>query len=71
MLCLARSVANSLEKDKADQSFISASPEEQIEIATAYAQYAVRKFEQFAARYQTCPDTRDAFREEVFAGLQQ
>ena len=51
--CLAQSVANSIEQDKAAGAYVAMDEEMQAEFALAYVPHAVRKFEQFRVAYQT------------------
>ncbi len=66
LMCLARSVANSIQQDRAESTFLKADDAVQIEIAAAYVPHAVKKYQAFVAAYLTRPADRSAFDREVF-----
>ena len=53
LLCMAQSIANSIQQDKAADAYIAADQETQIEFVQAYADVAKRKFAQFQTAYLT------------------
>lgn len=61
ILCLARSVINSMAQDKALSTFVEADADQQRQILEAHIAHAVKKFEQFQTRYMTNPAAREAF----------
>jgi hypothetical protein len=61
VLCLAQSVANSLQEDKAVETFLAADIETRREMVEAYVIHAVKKFEKFQNKYLTNPEARRAF----------
>ena len=65
--CLAQSAANSIEQDKAAAAFISADAETQAQIALAYGEHAVKKFQSFVAIHRTTTGARQAFSNAVLA----
>lgn len=69
VLMLAQSVANSIEKDKADAAFIAASDEARGMIAGAYVPHAVRKFDQFVSTYLTRNGAQEAFAKAVLHAI--
>lgn len=64
LMCLAQSVANSMAQDGVKSEMLT------VELTEAYVPVAVKKFEQFAATYQTNPEAREAFAMSVLGGLQ-
>ncbi len=71
VLCLARSIINSMEKDKVTETFIQADNEDQAELVRAYAVDANKKMESFVAQYfiTKAKHGQDAFRSTVRALL--
>ncbi len=69
LMCFARSVANSIEQDKAADGFVACTEQEQVEIAQAYAAHAVKKVESFTAAYLTNPEAKKAFQDSIHASL--
>ena len=66
LLCFARSVANSIEQDNCVESLKVLNETDRIHVVEAYVVHANRKMQQFATRYQGCPEARDLFRRQVF-----
>lgn len=66
IICLAQSVAHSIEQDGAREAALACSPEEQHEIVRAYLPVAVRKFNQFHATYLTNQEAREEFKKTVY-----
>lgn len=66
VLTLAQSVVNSLVQDKAQQEFINASEEQGMEITEAYLIHANKKMQQFTTKYNTNPEAREIFIENIF-----
>jgi hypothetical protein len=66
LMCLARSVSNSIQQDRVESAFLNASNSDQVKIASAYVPVAVKKHQAFVAAYLTRPADRSAFDREVF-----
>lgn len=65
VMCLARSVINSLEKDKVVDTFKGATDEERADITLAYVVDADKKWQQFVSIYKTQKGADDLFRQTV------
>ena len=65
LMCLARSVANSMTKDKVDSTFLEVSEESQKMMTESYVIFAVKKFEQFALTIQTNPEAKAVFSNHI------
>jgi len=71
LMCLARSVANSMIKDKVADTFFDVSEENQTMMTESYVIFAVKKFEQFALTIQTNPEAKLAFNDRIADLLNQ
>jgi hypothetical protein len=65
LMCLARSVANSIQQDRAESAFLKADDSVQVEITAAYVPVAVKKHQAFVAAYLTRPAAKREFNKEV------
>lgn len=65
--CLARSMANSIMKDRAAEMFIASGEDMQVEVVQAYAAHEVRKINEFHTAYMTRQDVRGLFNDMVYA----
>lgn len=63
LMCFAKSVAISIQKDKSADYYMSTGEQEQVDICQAYAQHAVRKLDIFRGRYHMHPEV---FKAEVY-----
>lgn len=69
VLCFARSIANSITKDRSADFFVSTSEQNQCDMVSAYATHAVRKMNEFYTSYITSSEVSNLFNDMVFAGL--
>lgn len=68
--CFARSIANSIQKDRAAEAFVSNFDDDmRCEMVQAYAAHAVRKINEFHTSYITNPDVNHLFNDMVYAGI--
>lgn len=67
VLCFARSIANSIEKDRAADFFVNASEQNQCDMVNAYATHAVRKINEFYTSYITNSEVSSLFNDMVYA----
>ncbi len=65
VMCLANSVANSLEQDDAANAFLALDESTRTKLAVAYVPHAVRKIEQLANKYHASREGREALRHRV------
>lgn len=65
--CLARSMANSIMKDRAAEMFLASGEDMQVEVVQAYAAHEVRKINEFHTAYMTRQDVRGLFNDMVYA----
>jgi hypothetical protein len=70
LLCMAQSVANSIDKDGAKKAFLEMNDYDKTETATAYVANSVRKFNQFTSTYLTNQQSRQAFQSNVLSLIQ-
>ena len=69
LMCLAQSVANSIEQDKAAKSFVNMSEEDRVKMTEAYVVYANKKMQEFVTIYQLNTAARSSFSHKIFADL--
>lgn len=69
VLGFARSIANSIEKDKASEFFVNSSEQNQCDMVSAYATYEVRKIDDFYTSYITNSEVSDLFNDMVYAAV--
>ncbi len=69
LMCLARGVVNSIEKDNIKDNFLSETKENRAEIATAYAVHECKKFDKFATTYLTNKEARNEFNKQILFSL--
>ena len=69
VMCLANSVANSLEQDDAANAFLALDESTRTKLAVAYVPHAARKIEQFASTYLTVREGREALQHTVLGLL--
>lgn len=67
VLCLAKSVAISIDADGVDHSNIAA--QDQIELTEAYIPHAVKKFDKFQTRLSTNSEASKLFKEQILIKL--
>jgi hypothetical protein len=65
LMCMAKSVANSIEQDKAKDAFIAMNEDVRVETTLAYSQHAVRKINKFTSTYLTNKEAKEAFQQSV------
>ena len=69
LMCLAQSVANSIEQDKAANAFVNMSEEDQVKMTETYVVYANNKMQEFVTIYQLNNSARSAFQQKIFEDL--
>lgn len=69
LMCMAKSVANSIEQDGAVDALSQASDEDSTKMIQAYAVHAVKKVDQFTTTYMTNPEARETFQARVYNDL--
>lgn len=69
VLCFARSIANSITKDRAADFFVSTSEQNQCDMVQAYAAHAVRKINEFHTSYMTDSRVNSLFNDMVYASV--
>lgn len=67
--CFARSIANSIKQDKAEDAFTFGGDELKCEIVQAYAAHAVRKMNEFHTSYMTNRNVNSLVNDMVYAGI--
>lgn len=70
VLCLARGAANDMKKDGVADFFL-ANPDSRVELAQAYVQPQVRKFDQFHTIYHGNSEATNVFRMRVYHLLKE
>ena len=65
--CLAMSVVNSMQEDKAVDQFLNGTEEFRTKMINAYIDHACKKMDQFVTKYFSNPEAREAFIKSVFA----
>lgn len=71
LMCMAQSVANSIEQDGAVDALSQASDEDSTKMVQAYAVHAVKKIDQFTTTYLTNPEAREMFQARVYNDLME
>jgi hypothetical protein len=66
-MCLAQSVANSIQQDKASAAFMALPADDREDMAASYVVHAVKKIDQFTSTYLTNAEARRAFQSNVLA----
>ncbi len=69
LMCLARGVVNSIEKDGIKDNFLNETKENREEIAVAYSINECKKFDQFATTYSINKEARDTFNKQILFSL--
>lgn len=67
LMCLAKSVVNSLIEDGAAKAFINADEKDKIKMIEAYVVHAVKKFESFHTTLLTNPEARKVFMNKILS----
>ncbi|AUM58682.1 hypothetical protein phiP47_054 [Plesiomonas phage phiP4-7] len=67
VLCFARSIASSIEKDGASAFFVNADDQAKFDMVNAYASHTVRKINEFYTSYITNIEVNSLFNDMVYA----
>jgi galactose-1-phosphate uridylyltransferase len=67
LMCLAQSVANSIEKDGAADVALQNQDTFGVEIVKAYIPVAAKKYDTFVSTYLTNPDAANSFKQSVLS----
>jgi hypothetical protein len=67
VLCLAKSVVNSIVKDGAGNVFLTCTNDERKSLTESYIIHAVKKIEKFQTIFLTNPEAKEVFTRKVLA----
>lgn len=69
VMCLAKSIVNSIVKDGVGNVFLTCSDDERVKLFEAYLIHAVKKFESFHTTVLTNPEGKEIFTRKVLSIL--